>query len=98
MHVTTAFAKLLPRGGLDRGVDIPKNHVVAMRHEDDRVVRVELSAEEPGVPLLGTIWRGHEALGIELVVQAHQRRAEAAERREVGMAGGTDGEVHFNRE
>ena len=55
-----------------------------------RIVGVELRAEELGVAGFGIAGRHDEAAPIELEVDAHQVRAEAAEGRQVGAGGAAD--------
>jgi hypothetical protein len=83
-------AQLLPRERLDAGVDVADRDARPLGDEDDGVVSVDLRAEEVRVAGLGIAGRRDEAAAIELEVDAHEMRAEAAERRQVGARGAAD--------
>ena len=60
------------------------------------VLVLDLRAEEPGVAALGIGAGREEPLGVEVVMHAHQQRAETPEHGQVRSGGGADQDGHDN--
>jgi len=77
--------------GLTRGVDVTDDLAILLRDIHHHVLVLELPAEEPRVALGGVRACTHEALRIELVVRAHEKRTESSERWEIVRRGEANG-------
>src|SRR5688572_9367806 len=90
-------AQLLPRQRLEPGVHVGHHFASAIRHEHGGVDVAQLAAEEAAVALFRVAARCEKTLRIEPVVEAHQRRAQAAKSRHVVLGGLADADIGRER-
>jgi hypothetical protein len=93
VHEACFFSQLLPVARLDPGIQVADNSSVTFGDEHERIALLQLRSEKPRVALVGVRRRTHEAVVVEVVVDAEQACAQATDVGEIGTNRPTDNEL-----